>query len=137
MGFSIGLRDGCVATCSGGGIAAGRYTLAVMAMYHASPIPTRTPLDRPRTPVLKAGDRVRFRRADEAIPGHGPEDGAMGTVQRVNGEAVVVQLDQPFEAAGLTMHTFHSYARELEPIARVGKLGGEDLFADDEDSGTE
>ena len=84
--------------------------------------------------MLKAGDRVRFHRADEAIPGHGPEDGAMGTVQRVNGEAVVVQLDQPFEAAGLTMHTFHSYARELEPIARVGKLGGEDLFADDEDA---
>jgi hypothetical protein len=105
-----------------------------MAMYDAPRIPTRTPLDRPRTPVVKAGDRVRFHRAAEAIPGHGPQDGAMGTVQRVNGDAVVVQLDEPFDAAGLTMHTFHSYARELEPIARVGRLGGEDLFADDEDA---
>jgi hypothetical protein len=103
-------------------------------MYDNPPIATRRPLERPRTPILKAGDRVRFHRAAEAIPGHGPDDGAMGTVQRVNGDAVVVQLDQPYEAAGLTVHTFHSYARELEPIARVGKLGGEDLFADDEDS---
>lgn len=108
-----------------------------MAMYDAPRIPTRTPLDRRRAPVLGAGDRVRFHRADEAIPGQGPPDGAMGTVQRVNGDAVVVQLDQPFEAAGLTIHTFHSYARELEPIARVGKLGDEDLFADDEDAGAE
>jgi hypothetical protein len=108
-----------------------------MAMYDAPRIPTRKPLDRRRTPVLSAGDRVRFHRADEAIPGHGPDDGAMGTVQRVNGDAVVVQLDEPFEAAGLTVHTFHSYAPELEPIARVGKLGSEDLFADDEDSTAE
>jgi hypothetical protein len=108
-----------------------------MAMYDAPRIPTRKPLDRPRTPALRQGDRVRFRRADEAIPGHGPDDGATGEVQRVNGDAVVVQLDQPFEAAGRSIRTFHSYARELEPIARVGRLGDEDLFADDEDSDVE
>ena len=28
---------------------------------------------------------------------------------------------------------YYSYAGELEPVARVGRMGAEDLFADDEE----
>jgi hypothetical protein len=91
---------------------------------------------RPNRPTLKPrrarpevgpGDRVRI------VAGYSPQRGQSGTVVRVNGRSVLVELDQPYTVAGGSQRVFYSYAGELEKIARVGRMGAQDLFADDEE----
>jgi hypothetical protein len=81
---------------------------------------------RPR-PVVAPGDRVRI------VAGYSPQLGQTGTVVRVAGRSVQVELDEPYAVAGRSERRFYSYAGELEAIARVGRMGAEDLFADDEE----
>jgi hypothetical protein len=58
--------------------------------------------------------------------------GESGTVVRVAGRSVVLELDRPYMAAGTPQRLFYSYAGELEAIPRVGRMGAVDLFADEE-----
>jgi len=86
------------------------------------------PTLKPRRPRLAVapGDRVRI------VAGYSPQHGQSGTVVRVACKSVVVELDAPFEVAGKSQRLFYSYAGELEPFARVGRMGAQDLFAEDE-----
>jgi hypothetical protein len=81
---------------------------------------------RPR-PAVAPGDRVRI------VAGYSPQLGQTGTVVRVAGRSVQVELDEPYPVAGRSERLFYSYAGELEAIPRVGRMGAEDLFADDEE----
>jgi hypothetical protein len=67
------------------------------------------------------------------MPGHQALDGARGTVARVSGSRVVVELDKEYMASGLPQKLFNSYPGELRQIERVGRLGADDLFADDQE----
>jgi hypothetical protein len=87
--------------------------------------PTITPR-RARSEVA-AGDRVRI------VAGFSPQVGQSGTVVRVAGRSVIVELDRPFAVSGQTQRLYYSYAGELERVARVGRMGAQDLFADDEE----
>jgi hypothetical protein len=95
-----------------------------MPLFKRPDRPTLKPR-RPR-PEVGPGDRVRI------VAGYSPQHGQSGTVVRVAGRSVVVELDAPFEVAGKTQRLFYSYAGELEPFARVGRMGAQDLFAEDE-----
>jgi hypothetical protein len=76
---------------------------------------------------VAAGDRVRI------VGENSPRHGDLGTVARVSGRSVVIELDRPYTAAGTPQKLYYSYAGELEKIARVGRMGSVDLFADDEE----
>jgi hypothetical protein len=76
---------------------------------------------------VTAGDRVKI------VAGTSPQTGQSGTVVRVTGQSVVLELDRPFASAGRPQRLYYSYAGELELVPRVGKMGARDLFADDED----
>jgi hypothetical protein len=104
-----------------------------MAMYDSKPIPTRRPIERPQPPVLSVGDRVRVRHMLTTDPGVLEHDGAYGTVVRLSGNRVVVQLDTAYVAAGVRQRTFYSFAEELEPVEVVGRMGAVDLYADDQE----
>ena len=67
------------------------------------------------------------------MPGHDALDGALGTVVRVSGGRVVLEMDEEYVASGLAQRIFYSYPGELERIERVGRMGGDDLFADDQE----
>ena len=96
-------------------------------MYDNTPIETRRPVVRREPPKLQPGDRVRLREGRRLAA-------AKGTVARVAGGSVVLEMDEPYLAGGLTQRTFYSYPFELELIPRVGRMGAEDLFADDEEA---
>jgi hypothetical protein len=87
------------------------------------------PMLKPRRarPVVAPGDRVRI------VAGWSPQLGQTGTVVRVAGRSVQVELDEPYAVAGRSERLFYSYAGELEAIPRVGRMGAADLFADDEE----
>jgi hypothetical protein len=87
--------------------------------------PTLKP--RRREPVVAPGDRVRI------VAGYSPQLGQTGTVVHVAGRSVRVELDEPYAVAGRSERLFYSYPGELESIPRVGRMGAEDLFADDEE----
>jgi hypothetical protein len=97
------------------------------------PVPLFKRPDRPTIkprrarPDVAAGDRVRV------VAGLSPQFGQSGTVMRVAGRSVIVELDQPFAVSGASQRLYYSYAGELESIARVGRMGAQDLFADDEE----
>ena len=80
------------------------------------PVPVHTP-----PPVFEPGDRVRLKTT-----------GARGTVVRAHGESVVLEMDEAFPVAGSSQRQYYSYPGELEPIPRVGKMGSETLFAEEE-----
>jgi hypothetical protein len=61
-----------------------------------------------------------------------PKLGETGTVAHVAGRSVVLELDRPYMAAGTPQRLYYSYPGELEAIPRVGRMGAQDLFADDE-----
>jgi hypothetical protein len=77
-------------------------------------------------PEVAPGDRVRI------VAGYSPQHGQSGTVVRVAGRSVVVELDAPYDVAGRSQRLFYSYAGELEAYPRVGRMGAQDLFAEDE-----
>ena len=104
-----------------------------MAMYDSRPIPTRRPIERPQPPVLSVGDRVRIRHMLTTDPGVLGRDGAYGTIVRLSGNRVVVQLDTPYVAAGVRQRMFYSFPQELEPVEIVGRMGAVDLYADDQE----
>lgn len=101
-----------------------------MAMYDAQPIEPRKPVDRTPPPVLAPGDHVRLIRTPGTMAGHRALDGAFGTVLRVAGESVVLEMDEPFEAGGLTQTVFYSRASELKKVEAAGKMGSRVLFRD-------
>jgi hypothetical protein len=89
------------------------------------------PPPRRRRPTSVApGDRVRI------VAATSPQAGQSGTVVRVAGRSVVLELDRPFASAGSSQRLYYSYPGELELVPRVGRMGARDLFADD-DSGSE
>jgi hypothetical protein len=104
-----------------------------MAIIAAIPVPLFKRPDRPTIkprrarPEIAVGDRVKI------VAGFSPQFGQSGTVARVAGRSVIVDLDRPFPVSGGTQRRYYSYAGELEPIARVGRMGAQDLFADDEE----
>ncbi|HEX2376010.1 MAG TPA: hypothetical protein VHI30_00525 [Gaiellales bacterium] len=77
-------------------------------------------------PEVAPGDRVRI------VAGYSPQHGQSGTVVRVTGRSVLVELDNPFAVAGAGQRLYYSYAGELERFARVGRMGAQDLFAEDD-----
>ena len=76
--------------------------------------------------MVAAGDRVRI------VGRNSPRRGDVGTVVRVAGRSVVLELDRPYMAVGTPQRLYYSYPGELEQIPRVGRMGAQDLFADDE-----
>jgi hypothetical protein len=92
----------------------------------ASPLKPRPPAP----PELDVGDHVRIKRVPGTMPAHAQLEGATGVVERVAGDRVVLRLDDPYEASGVTQQRFYSYARELEPLRVVGRMGTRDLYAD-------
>ncbi|HYX85087.1 MAG TPA: hypothetical protein VE777_08960 [Gaiellales bacterium] len=96
-----------------------------MALFKRPDKPTIRP--RRERPQLAPGDRVRI------VGARSPQVGQSGTVVRVAGASVVLELDRPYEVAGQSRRTYYSYAGELDPIPRVGRMGAHDLFADDEE----
>jgi hypothetical protein len=92
-----------------------------MAMYDAEPIPTRRPVKRIELPVLAPGDHARR------------PDGAYGTVVRVAGDSIVLRMDEPYQAAGLTQRLYFSNVHELTKVESVGRMGARDLFQDDDE----
>jgi hypothetical protein len=84
----------------------------------------------PAPPVLSVGDHVRIKRVPGTMPAHVHLEGATGVVERVNDSRVVLRLDDPYEASGVTRQRFYSYARELEPLHVVGRMGTRDLYGD-------
>jgi hypothetical protein len=46
---------------------------------------------------------------------------------------VVLRMDEPFMAAGLTQRLYYSNVHELTKVESVGRMGARDLFQDDED----
>jgi hypothetical protein len=74
----------------------------------------------PADPVLEPGDRVRLRTS-----------GASGTVLRVRGRSVVLEMDQTFEVSGTAQRIYYSYPGELEAIPRVGRMGAQVLYAEE------
>jgi hypothetical protein len=77
----------------------------------------------PPPPELHAGDRVRLKTT-----------GAFGTVRRVHGRSVVLEMDDAFVAGGLRQTTYYSYPGELEVVPVVGRMGADPLYAEDGDS---
>jgi hypothetical protein len=78
---------------------------------------------RPRVdPVVESGDRVRLRTT-----------GASGTVLRVHGRSVVVEMDHPYAASGTSQRVYYSYPGELEMLPRVGRMGAQTLYAEEPD----
>jgi hypothetical protein len=95
-----------------------------MPLFKRPDRPTLKP--RRARPEVAPGDRVRI------VAGYSPQHGQLGTVVRVAGRSVVVELDSAFPVAGSSQRLFYSYAGELEAVPRVGRMGAQDLFADDE-----
>lgn len=112
-------------------------TIRLMAMYDAKPIETRRPIERPEQPKLAPGDHVRLTRNPGTMPGHEALDGAYGTVLRVNGDSVVLEMDEPFDAGGLTQKVFYSRPSELKKVRVAGKMGSRILFQDDDEDAEE
>jgi hypothetical protein len=81
----------------------------------------------PAPPKVTPGDRVRIAGRNS------PKLGELGTVSRVAGRSVVLELDRPYMASGTLQKLYYSYAGELELIPRVGRMGAVDLFANDEE----
>jgi hypothetical protein len=104
-----------------------------MAMYDAKPIEPRKPVERRSLPVLAPGDHVRLIRNPGTMPGHVALDGAYGTVLRVAGDSVVLEMDEPFEAGGLTQTVFYSRASELKKVEVAGRMGSRILFRDEDE----
>jgi hypothetical protein len=77
----------------------------------------------PAPEPIGVGTRVRIGRAAEH-----PLAGATGEVVRISGRSVVVRMDEPYEASGVTQRLFYSYPGELEVARRVGRLGDVDLY---------
>jgi hypothetical protein len=90
-------------------------------MYDAEPIPTRRPIERKQVPVFAAGDHARR------------PDGAYGTVVRVAGDSVVLQMDEPFQSGGLSQRIYYSNVHELTKVESVGRMGARDLFGEDDE----
>jgi hypothetical protein len=99
----------------------------------ASPLKPRPPAP----PALSAGDHVRIKRVPGTMPAHQHLEGATGVVERVAGDRVVLRLDDPYEVNGLTQQRFYSYARELDLLRVVGRMGTRDLYAVDGDQAAE
>jgi hypothetical protein len=76
---------------------------------------------------VAAGDRVRI------VGENSPRHGDLGTVARISGRSVVVELDRPYSAYGTPQRLYYSYPGELDVIPRVGRMGAIDLFADEEE----
>jgi hypothetical protein len=81
--------------------------------------PPSPPVHQP-APDLRPGDRVRLRTT-----------GARGTVVHVSGRSVVLEMDEPFAAAGITQRTYYSYPGELEAIPVAGRMGAQVLYAEE------
>ena len=96
-----------------------------MPLFKRPGTPSARP--RPRPPRVRQGDRVRI------VAGTSPQAGQSGTVVRVRGRSVLLELDRPFASAGSMQRLYYSYPGELELVPRVGRMGARDLFADDED----
>jgi hypothetical protein len=77
-------------------------------------------------PDVAVGDRVRI------VAGLSPQFGQSGSVVRIAGRSVIVELDEPFAVSGASQRLYYSYSGELEQVRRVGRMGAQDLFADDE-----
>jgi len=81
---------------------------------------------RPDPPKVAPGDRVRI------VGRNSPRLDEHGTVKRVAGRSVVLELDRPYMATGTPRRLYYSYPGELEIVPKVGRMGAVDLFADDE-----
>jgi hypothetical protein len=91
-----------------------------MPLFRREQRPWRKPPPAP-APDLEPGDRVRLKTS-----------GARGTVVRVRGRSVLLEMDEPFAVAGMTQRTYYSYPRELEPIPVAGRMGAQVLYAEED-----
>jgi hypothetical protein len=84
--------------------------------------PNRSPIKPPPPPppTLRPGDRVLVK-----------PTGAHGTVRHLHGRSVVLEMDEPFVAGGLSQRMYYSYPGELELVPAVGRMGAERLYAED------
>lgn len=82
--------------------------------------PAPAPLAHSAPPTLEPGARVRLKTT-----------GARGTVVHVKGRSVVLEMDEPFTAAGISQRTYYSYPGELEVIPVAGRMGAQVLYAEE------
>jgi hypothetical protein len=101
-----------------------------MAMYDAPAIPTRRPVAHRQPPQLQPGDAVRIRGVPGDMPGHAQLEGAFGRVVRVAGASVVLEMDEPYTAGGLTHRLYYSSPYQLTKVESVGRMGARELYDD-------
>jgi hypothetical protein len=108
-----------------------------MAMYDAPPIPTRRPVVHAEPPQLQPGDYVRIRGVPGDMPAHTQLEGAFGRIVRIAGASVVLEMDEPYTAGGLTHRLYYSSAYQLMKVETVGRMGARQLYDDSpaQDSG--
>jgi hypothetical protein len=99
-------------------------------MYDAPPIRTRSQVVREPLPELRPGDHVRIRGLPGDMPGHAQLEGAFGRVVRVSGASVVLEMDEPYTAGGLTHRLYYSSPYQLRKVETVGRMGARELYDD-------
>lgn len=102
-----------------------------MAMYDAPAIPTRRPLEHRQPPVLRPGDHVRIRGVPGDMPSHAQLEGAFGRVARIAGASVVLDMDEPYTAGGLTHRQYFASPYQLVKVESVGRMGARELYDDE------
>ena len=105
-----------------------------MAMYDADPIPTRRPLTHDELPQLEPGDYVRLQGMPGDLPSHAQLEGAFGRVVHVAGASVMLEMDEPYVAGGLTHRMFYGSPYQLKKVEPVGRMGARKLFDDSDDA---
>ena len=104
-----------------------------MAMYDADPIPTRRPVAHDQLPQLEPGDYVRLQGIPGDLPSHAQLEGAYGRVVHVAGASVMLEMDEPYTAGGLTHRMFYGSPYQLKKVEPVGRMGARNLFDDSDD----
>ena len=101
-------------------------------MYGAEPIPTRTPVEHPQPPHLVPGDPVRLIGLPGDLPAHAQLEGAFGRVLHVTGQSVVLEMDEPYMAAGLQHRTYYASPYQLKKVPVTGRMGARDLYSEED-----
>ena len=82
-------------------------------------------------PHLQPGDHVRIRGVPGDLPAHAQLEGAFGRVARIHGASVVLEMDEPYTAGGLTHRQYFASPYQLVKVESVGRMGARELYDDE------
>ena len=80
------------------------------------------------------GDYVRLQGMPGDLPSHAQLEGAFGRVVHVAGASVMLEMDEPYTAGGLTHRMFYGSPYQLKKVEPVGRMGARKLFDDSDDA---